>query len=59
MKIVEIKKDKKHTVKVSFDNGKAYNFDIDYWNNVCLRENDQIDNEVLISHLKESDYIRA
>ena len=59
MKIVEIKKDKKHTVKVSFDDGKAFNFDIDYWSSTCLRENDQIDNEVLISHLKESDYIRA
>ena len=30
MKIIEIKKDKKHTVKVSFDNGKTFNFDIDY-----------------------------
>ena len=59
MKIVEIKRDKKHTVKVSFDNGRSYNFDIDYWNNICIRENDEIDDVALNHHLKESDYIRA
>ncbi len=59
MKIVEIKKDKKHTVKVSFDNAKAFNFDLDYWNSICLHENDCIDDEMLQQHLKESDYIRA
>ncbi len=59
MKIVEIKKDKKHTVKVSFDNQKSFNFDIDYWSSICLRENDEIDSETLNFHLKESDYIRA
>lgn len=59
MKIVEIKKDKKHTVKVSFECGKAFNFDLHYWSSICLRENDQIDDETLNFHLKESDYIRA
>lgn len=59
MKIVEIKRDKKHTVKVSFDTGRAFNFDLDYWNNVCLHENDEIDEVMLKNHLKESDYIRA
>lgn len=59
MKIVEIKKDKKHTVKVSFDDGKAFNFDIDYWSSTCLRENDQIDDDTLKHHLAESDYLRA
>lgn len=59
MKIVEIRKDKKHTVKVSFDCGKSFNFDTDYWSSVCLRGNDEIDNETLNYHLKESDYIRA
>ncbi len=59
MKIVDIKKDKKHTVKVSFDNGKSFNFDIDYWSSTCLRENDSIDEDKLNYHLKESDYIRA
>lgn len=59
MKIIGIKKDKKHTVKVGFDNGKTFNFDIDYWNSVCLRENDEIDDDTLNDHLKESDYIRA
>ena len=59
MKIVETKRDKKHTVKVSFDNGKSFNFDLDYWNSICLRENDQIDEDSLNYHLTESDYIRA
>ncbi len=59
MKIVEIKRDKKHTVKVSFDTGKMFNFDIDYWSSICLRENDQIDDDALKYHLAESDYIRA
>ncbi len=59
MKIVEIKRDKKHTVKVSFDSGKAFNFDLDYWDSVCLHENDSIDDQELKQHLKESDYIRA
>lgn len=59
MKIVEIKKDKKHTVKVSFEGGKYFNFDLDYWNELCFRENDEIDEESLNHHLKESDYIRA
>ncbi len=59
MKIVEIKKDKKHTLRVSLDNGKAFNFDADYWSSTCLRENDQIDDDSLKQHLAESDYIRA
>lgn len=59
MNIIEVKKDKKHTVRVSFNTGKAFNFDIDYWNEQCLRENDEIDEETLEFHLKESDYIRA
>ncbi len=59
MRIVEIKRDKKHTVKVSFDNGKYFNLDLDYFNSICWHENDQIDEESLNFHLKESDYIRA
>lgn len=59
MKIVEIKKDKKHTVKVSFDNGKYFNFDLDYWTSICLHEEDIIDDDQLKYHLNESDYIRA
>ncbi len=59
MKIVEIKRDKKHTVKVSFDNEKAFNFDLDYWHSACLHENDEIDDDMLNHHLQESDYIRA
>lgn len=59
MIIVEIKRDKKHTVKVSFDNSKTFNFDLDYWNEICLHENDQIDEDTLNHHLQESDYVRA
>lgn len=59
MKIVEIKKDKKHTVKVSFDDGRSFNFDIDYWNSVCLREGDKLDDDSVKRHLNESEYIRA
>lgn len=59
MKIVEIKKDKKHTVKVAFDCGKSFNFDLDYFNNASLREGAVIDEQELNFHLKESDYIRA
>ena len=59
MKIVEIKRDKKHTVKVSFDNGKQFNFDIDYWNSICMHQEDIIDEHTLKNHLIESDYIRA
>lgn len=59
MRIIEIKRDKKHTVKVRFDNGKAFNLDLDYWNSNGLHENDEIDEAVLNRHLKESDYIRA
>lgn len=59
MKIVEIKRDKKHTVKVSFNDGKHFNFDLDYWNSLCLHEQDELDDETLKFHLNESDYIRA
>lgn len=59
MKIINIKKDKKHTVKVGFENGRAFNFDLDYWESTCLRENDEISEDQLDYHLKESDYIRA
>ena len=59
MNIVEIKKDKKHTVKVTFDNKKSFNFDLDYWNSICLHEDDAIDEESLKHHVQESDYIRA
>lgn len=59
MNIVEIKKDKKHTVKVSFSGGKAFNFDLDYWKELCLNKNDEISEDTLKFHLKESDYIRA
>ncbi len=59
MKIVEIKRDKKHTVKVTFENGKYFNFDLDYWNSLCLHEDDEIDEQTLKNHLNESEYIRA
>lgn len=59
MKIVEIKKDKKHTVKVTFENGKYFNFDLDYWNSTYLREGNDLDETTLKAHLNESDYIRA
>lgn len=59
MKIVEIKKDKKHTVRVTFDNSKSINFDLDYWNGTHLHENDVLDDRQLNHHLQESDYIRA
>lgn len=59
MKIVEIKKDKKHTVKVRFTDGKYFNFDQDYWNSLCLHEEDELDEANLKFHLNESDYIRA
>jgi len=59
MKITEVKRDKKHTVKVSFDDGKYFYFDLDYWNSICLHEDDEIDKEKLKNLLKESDYIRA
>lgn len=59
MKIVEIKKDKKHTVRVVFDNSKYFNFDLDYWNSICLHEEDYISEQDLKHRLAESDYIRA
>ncbi len=59
MKIVEIKKDKKHTVQVSFDTGKSVHLDLGYFDEICLREEDDIDEEILRYHLEESDYIRA
>ena len=59
MKIVEIKKDKKHTVKVTFEDGKYFNFDIDYFSSTCLRVGDVLDHDTLKFHLNESDYIRA
>lgn len=59
MKIVSVQRDKKHTVKVIFDNGKFYNFDLDYWNSACLHENDFLDELQLKNHLENSDYIRA
>lgn len=59
MKIVEIKKDKKHTVKVAFEDGKHFNFDIDYWNSICLHIGDDLAQDAIKFHLNESDYIRA
>ena len=59
MRIIDVKRDKKHTVKVSFDNGKEFNFDLDYWNNACIHKNDEISDDDLNYHLKESDYLRA
>ena len=59
MKIIAIKKDKKHTVKVSLEGEKHFNFDIDYWNSTGLCENNELSQEELNFHLKESDYIRA
>lgn len=59
MKIIAIKKDKKHTVKVTFEGEKAFNFDIDYWNSTGLRENDELSDEKLKFHLNESDYVRG
>lgn len=59
MKIVSVQRDKKHTVKVTFDNGRYYNFDLDYWNSACLHENDFLDDLQLKNHLENSDYIRA
>ena len=59
MKIIAVKKDKKHTVKVTLEDHKECNFDIDYWNSTGLHENDELSLENLDFHLKESDYIRA
>lgn len=59
MKIVEIKKDKKHTVKVTFEDGKSFNFDLDYWNSLCLHQDSDITEQDVKRHLAESDYIRA
>lgn len=59
MKIVEIKKEKNHTVKVSFTGGKYFNFDLDFWNSLCLHEEDSIGEHDLKYYLAESDYIRA
>lgn len=59
MKIVSVQRDKKHTVKVTFDNGKYFNFDLDYWNSAYLHENDFLDDTQLKNHLENSDYIRA
>lgn len=59
MQIVEIKRDKKHTVTVTFGCGKHFNFDLDYWTSLCLHEYDFVDDEQLKNYLKESDYIRA
>lgn len=59
MKIVSVQRDKKHTVKVTFDNGKFFNFDLDYWNSAYLHENDFLDDTQLKNHLENSDYIRA
>lgn len=59
MKIIEIKKEKKHTVKVCFDNQKYFNFDLDYFGSLCLHEGDDLTEQDLNLHLAESDYIRA
>ncbi len=59
MKIVEIKKDKKHTVRVALDTGRFFNFDLDYWHSICLHEGDSLTDEQLSNYLKESDYVRA
>lgn len=59
MKIADIKKDKKHTVKVTLDDDRAFNLDIDYWNGLCFHNEDTINEDELNYHLKESDYIRA
>ena len=58
MNIVEIKKDKKHTVKVSFSGGKAFNFDLDYWKELCLNKNDEISEDTLKFHLNTLTHIK-
>lgn len=59
MIILEIKKDKNHTVKVTLDDERAFNFDQNYWSELCLHKDDEITEQDLNYHLKESEYIRA
>ena len=59
MIITSVEKDKKHTVRVEFDNSQSVLFDSDYWHSVCLQSGDKISEEALKKYLSESEYIRA
>lgn len=59
MIITAVKRDKNHTVKVELDCSQSVKIDLDYWNELCLREGDALSEEKLTEHIKESEYIRA
>ncbi len=59
MIITEIKRDKKHTVRITLNSGKIFFIDSDYFYETGLKAGDSLSDEQLQNILKESDYVRA
>lgn len=59
MIISEVKRDKKHTVKITTQDGKSFWIDSDYFCETGIRSGDNITEERICEIIKESDYVRA
>lgn len=59
MTVVDIKRQKNHTVGVLLSNGEAITLDLDYAASLCIRKGDTLTEEKLLEYKDESDYIRA
>ena len=59
MTVTEIKREKGHLLRLSFDDGKSVVLDSDFCAEKCIHEGDKIAEHELKEYLEESQYIRA
>ena len=59
MTVSKISREKGHIVRLEFSDGESAVLDLDFCNEKCIHEGDEIPPERLKEYLAESDYIRA
>lgn len=59
MTVADIKREKGHIVRLSFEGGESAVLDLDFCAEQCIHKGDSISPEKLKEYIAESDYIRA
>ena len=59
MTVVDIKRQKNHTVGLLLSDGALLTLDLDYASNLCIHKGDTLTAEKIAEYTAESDFIRA
>ena len=59
MTVKDVKREKGHLVRVSFEENESILLDLDFCGEKCIHEGDKLSSEQIKEYLSESDYIRA